>query len=173
MLFSGDVVWFERGREENQTDTFLRIYANSFDIAINQSMVNTTLPAGSTQKDVAQACVDAMNKDESTLHMALGTLTAGMEDAKSPRSRTLYGMPKDILRDVAQTVGGHCFIDPKGKVNIVKPDDPPSASPVVVLNSRTGMIGVPHQNIDGSMSARCLLNPSIPARSNGTAFWYA
>ena len=45
MLFSGDVVWYEKGREQNITDTFLTIYANSFDPAQNSSVVNTLLKA--------------------------------------------------------------------------------------------------------------------------------
>ena len=118
MLFSGDVVWYEKGREQNITDTFLTIYANSFDPAQNSSVVNTLLKAGASQKDVAQACVDAMALVPSLAGPAvtLGVLTAGMDDTKSPRSRTLYGMPKDILRDVAQTFGAFCHVDDQGKV---------------------------------------------------------
>ena len=164
VLFTGDVVWYERGREGNGVDTFLRIYANSTDVAHNQTMINTTLPAGSTQKDVVKACVDAMAKDDPKIK--LGVLTAGMEDVKAPRARTLYGMPREILRDVAQTVGGFVFISEDGKVNILKTtDDLPApagvSDPIIVLNEHTGMIGVPSQNMDGGMSVRMLLNPSV------------
>jgi hypothetical protein len=157
LLFSGPVVWYERGRE-NATDTFLRIYAQSNDRALNLSLVNTTLPAGHTQKDVAQACVDAMAKVQP--RSFLGWLTSGLEDTKSPRSRTLYGMPRDVLRDVAQSHGAFCHIDDTGKVNILKPGDPPP-TPAIVINGTTGMIGIPKQNMDGGISVTTLLNPSI------------
>jgi hypothetical protein len=163
MIFTGDVVWYERGRDSNSTDTFLRIYANSFDVAHNQAVINTTLPAGYTQKDVVQACVDAMAKDNPGVK--LGVLTPGMGDVKSPRGRTLYGMPREILRDTAQSVGGFVYIDAVGRVNILKtgdnlaPADP--NTPIIEFNYKTGMIGIPSQNVDGGMSARCLLNPAI------------
>ena len=160
-LFSGQVVWYERGRE-NATDSFLTIYANCFDIAHSQTVVNTTLPAGYTQKDVVQACVDAMKKDDPNIK--LGTLTAGMEDVKSPRARTLYDMPRNVLRDVAQSVGGFVYIDVFGGVNILKLGDTPATgpdTPLIKFNFLTGLVGVPSQNADGGMSARCLLNPAI------------
>ena len=161
MLFSGNVIWFEKGRE-NATDTFMRIYANSFDQQHNWSMVNTYLPAGHTQKEVVQACVDAMALVPGLQGqaVALGVLTQGMDDTKAPRGRAIYGRPPDVLRDVSQSFGAFFHIDGAGKVNIVKPSDPPR-SPVVVVNSQTGMVGIPHLNMDGGVSVRMLLNPSI------------
>ena len=48
------------------------------------------------------------------------------------------------------------------KSNIVKPGDTLELAPAtVVVNSDTGMIGFPHLNVDGGVSVRMLLNPSI------------
>jgi hypothetical protein len=159
-IFSGSIIWFERGRESG-TDTFLRIYANNFDLSLNNSMVNTVLPAGHTQKDVVKACVDAMAQETDTggLKAKMGHIT-DLGDAKSPRSRTLYGMPRDVLRDVAQTAGGYCHVDEGGGVNIMKEGDE-LPTPAIELNSMSGMVGIPHQNMDGGIQVTSLLNPAL------------
>lgn len=161
-LFSGSVVWFERGRE-SAVDTFLRLHAYTYDRGTNQALVNTVLPAGSTQKDVVKACVDAMAAEPNLdgKKASMGQMTDGLEDKKSPRARTLYGMPKDVLRDVAQTAGAYCSVDDGGKVNILKPGDNIQTTQVVELNSSNGMIDIPHQNMDTSIQVRSLLNPAI------------
>jgi len=161
MLFSGDIIWFERGRE-SATDTFLRIYANNFDPALNSAVINTTLPAGHTQNDVLKACADAMSAAQGSVSsgkVTLGQIT-DLGDAKSPRARTLLGSPRDVVRDVTQTAGGYCYIDGSGKLNLQTLNDPPPQT-ITVVNSQTGMIGIPHQNMDGGISVMTLLNPSI------------
>ena len=75
-----------RGKE-NATDTFLRIYANAFDLAINNALVNTTLPKGNTPRDVVQACIDAINQEKDNVRtpMDLGDVSA-FGDKPSPRT---------------------------------------------------------------------------------------
>lgn len=159
LLFSGNVVWFERGRED-AVNTYLRIYAASFDDAINTSLVNTTLPAGHTQNDVVGKCVDAMqDANSANTKVTVGKVT-DLGSTQSPRGRTLYGTPNAILRDVAQTCGAQNHVDDGGKVNILKPGDT-LPNPPAVLNSKTGMIGIPHQNLDGSISVTSLMNASL------------
>ena len=167
LLFSGSVIWYEKGRETNITDTFLKIYANSFDEARNQSMINTTLKAGHTAKDAVKACADAMNlvPGMSGVAVTMGILVDGIDTSKAARGRTLYGNPDDVLRDIAQSFGCHYNIDDAGKINIVKADGSSSqaatTTSTIVVNSDTGMIGIPHLNMDGGVSVRTLLNPAI------------
>ncbi len=150
VIFDGQVAWYERGRE-NATDTYLQIYANQRDKEINASTINTTLPAGYTQLDVVKACAQAMG-------IPLGYVS-DLGDVKSPRARALYGMARDVLRDVAQTANATSFIQDGKLVVLVQGDALPGS--VVVLNSASGLIGVPAQTLGGGIRAVSLLNPFI------------
>lgn len=163
-LFEGTVIWVERGRE-SATDTYIRIFAANYDIESNLAVVNKNLPAGYTQQDVVQACIDAMNdankqNNSPKAPVTLGQVTQKLSTAQATRGRTLYGTPGQILRDLAQTADAYCHIDYGGQLHIIAQDDS-LPNPVIVLNSQSGMVGIPHQNTDGSISAVSLLNTSI------------
>ena len=59
IIFDGTIKQVRRGRE-SQTDTYLDITAADGDSAYNFAVVNTTLAAGSTSLDHAQACTRSM-----------------------------------------------------------------------------------------------------------------
>ena len=70
----------------------------------------------------------------------------------------MFGMAQDQMRVLADSTLTTWSIQ-NGKVNVVKKDGylPDEA---VVLNSQTGLIGLPEQTQDG-INARCLLNPKL------------
>lgn len=156
-VFQGPINYYRRGRE-SATDTFVEIYAMANDLPVNTATINTTLPAGHTQEDVVKAVALAM----APYGVGLGQITE-LGKEKSPRSRTLYGMAVDVLRDISQTVNANWFLDKEGKLHIIKEDESlkMSDTAIPVLNSKTGMIGVPVQTSDGGVEVRCLLNPSV------------
>ena len=129
------------------------------------AVVNTTLPPGHTPADVVQACVDAMAQYPSGANgdkkVTVGQITSGLDDTHSPRARTCYGMARDPIRDIAQTAGGFAHIDDGGRLNIMKPGETLGQNPIIIINTQTGMVGVPRQNIDGGIQVTCLLNPKI------------
>lgn len=163
-LFEGTVIWIERGRE-SATDTYVRIFAANYDIEQNLAVINKNLPEGYTQEDVIKACIDAMNdankeNNSPNAPVTLGQVTDKLSKAQATRGRTLYGQPSQILRDLAQTADAYCHIDYGGQLHIIAQDDS-LPNPVIVLNSQSGMVGIPHQNTDGSIAAVSLLNTSI------------
>jgi hypothetical protein len=159
IIFNGLVSYFELGRENN-TDLVLIIHAAEADLAWNETPVNATLPAGSTAADVVNACQSEMDKNGKIKLGAMSALSTG----QSPRARTLYGQSKDILRDVTQSNNATAFIS-DGKINVVTKDEVLKL-PTVVLNSTSGMIGIPYQTLDGAINVRSLLNPQLkPAGS--------
>jgi hypothetical protein len=158
-IFNGIVSYFERGRESN-TETVLIIHAQENDLAWNETGMNNTMPAGSTSTDVVKACVAEMGKNGKIELGAMSELSTG----KSPRARTLYGQSRDILRDVTQSEDATAHIA-DGKLNVLKLGDVLLPGQQVVLNSTTGMIGIPYQTLDGAINVRSLLNPQLmPAR---------
>jgi hypothetical protein len=154
VIFDGVVVWFERGRE-NATDTVLVIHANEWDQAWNGTVMNDGLPEGATHEDVVKAVLGVMTP----YGISLGVLSA-LDPAKSPRARAMVGMARDQLRDIAQANDAMAFIDQDGKLNVLKKDDVLS-TPAIVLNTSSGMIGVPRMTLGQGVAVTSLLNPGI------------
>lgn len=154
IIFDGTIVQIRRGRA-NATDTFLDIMAADGDAAYNFAVVNASLAAGSKPEDRLKAITAAMEKYEVTQG---ATPEDGLGDAALPRGKVMFGMAQDHMRDLAASTLTTWSIQ-NGKVNVVKKDGylPDEA---VVLNSQTGLIGLPEQTQDG-INARCLLNPKL------------
>jgi hypothetical protein len=166
VLFVGDVVWFERGRE-NATDTYIKLFAMCFDNLLNTTIVNQTLPAGHNDADVVQACVNAMNSQapfnaDPSNRISIGALPDEIQSSRqSIRARTVFGQTPDVLRDCAQSHNGYAYIDFDNSLIFITQQSGPIARPVIELNSKTGMVGVPHQNMDGSTTLLSLLNANL------------
>lgn len=155
-IFSGQIQQKLIGRENN-TDTYLELIGAEGDEAYNWAFVNKSLSAGYTQKDVHSEIVAPMKE-----HDVTQGATPTFSDAQSPRGRVLYGMCRDQMRTFGQTNNCDWSIN-DGKVNTV-PDGEPLVKEAVVLNSGSGMIGLPQLTING-VNVRCLINPSIQTGS--------
>jgi hypothetical protein len=70
----------------------------------------------------------------------------------------MFGMAREQMNDIAKSTNTSWFVE-NGKVNMIK-DDGYLPGDVVVINSETGMLGVPENTNDG-IEVRCLLNPGI------------
>lgn len=154
VIFDGTIVYIRRGRE-NATDTYLDIFAADGDAAYNFAIVNASLAAGSKPEDRLKAIAAAMEKYGVTQG---ATPADGLGDSELPRGKVLFGMARDSLTDLTSTTLTTWSIQ-NGQINVVEkggylPDE------AVVLNSKTGMIGLPTQTEDG-INVRCLLNPKI------------
>jgi hypothetical protein len=77
---------------------------------------------------------------------------------KLPRGKVLYGAAKDYIKAVADTNNLDWSIQDE-KI-VVLPSTQYLPTEAVVLTSKTGMIGIPQQTIEGIM-VKCLLNPKI------------
>jgi hypothetical protein len=150
-IFSGTIKQFKTGKE-NATDSYLDILAADGDIGYNFGVTNATLPAGHTHLDVIKAAAKAMNLpfDLSAMPDLTGT--------QAIRPKVLFGMARAALRDVARSTDATWSIQ-DGRVQLI-PLDGFLPGEAVVLNSMTGMVGVPELT-DQGVRVRCLLNPKI------------
>ncbi|NTG86212.1 hypothetical protein G6L15_08640 [Agrobacterium rhizogenes] len=152
LIFKGQIIQKRKGRE-NPVDTYLNILAQGSDQAYNHAVVNKTLAAGHTYKDQVMTAYEAMKPFGITLGYV-----ADLGAKKMPRGRVLFGMARDVLRTVAMSTGTSWSIQ-NNQLTVVK-DTEAAPGGAIVLNSRTGMIGLPTQTIDG-IQVQCLLNPMI------------
>lgn len=153
VIFQGNIKQVILGRE-SATDTFIDIIAGDGDRAYNFAIVNTSLAKGSTQTDQINKSIEAMSKKGVTA----GNIGTQSPDKVLPRGKVMYGNARNYLRDAAQTSQSSWSIQDE-KVNFVaKKAYLPGE--IVVLTSKTGMIGTPNQTNEG-VNAKCLLNPNI------------
>jgi len=151
-IFAGYIIWAKKGRE-SPTDTYLEINAADGDFGYTYAKMTGSLAAGHTNKDIKKM-VDRSFKE---LKVDKGH-EAEMPETKYPRGRVLYGMTRDIARNLAQTTG-HTWSIQEGKYTTVKLD---SVLPdeEIVLRADTGLIGMPQQTADGVI-AKSLLSPYL------------
>ena len=149
-IFKGTISYYESGKS-SVTETVLVIHANDSDRALNGYPINLTLEAGHTQSDVVTACIKAMGAQP-------GFITA-LDPSKSPRGRACVGMPKDVLRDIADANGATVSVE-NNKVNILKHGET-FAEHSLVLNSKSGMVNSPVLTMDGAIQVTSLLNSRL------------
>jgi hypothetical protein len=142
LIFKGQIIQKRSGRE-NPVDTYLNIIAQGGDQAYNHAVVSKTLAAGHTYRDQVMTAYEALEP---------------FGDKKMPRARVMFGMARDILRTIAISTGTSWSIQ-NNELTVTKNNEPKEGG-AIVLNSRTGLIGLPIQSIDGIL-VTCLLNPQI------------
>lgn len=151
-IFGGSIKQIRIGRE-NATDTFVDIIAADGDTAYNFATINATLAAGWAATDVYNAIL---------LSLKPYGVTAGYAPTfpatKGTRGKSMYGMTRDYLRELANSVGSYWYIQ-DGRLNII-PIAGYIPGPAQVITDKTGMVGVPVQTVDG-ITVKCLLNPAI------------
>lgn len=152
-IFRGEVIQVRGPGRETPTDTYLNIQAAASQRAHSYAVVNKTLAAGHTFRDQVDAVLEAMKP----FGVTAGYI-ADLGNVRMPRGRAMFGMARNQLRAICMTVGASWFISGT-KLNIVKNNESLPGE-AVVLNSNTGMIGMPVQTIEG-VEARCLLNPRL------------
>lgn len=157
-IFKGEIKQKRIGRE-NPTDTYVIINAATAERAYNNAIVNKTLKAGSTGEDLYKACLEAMKP----FGIKQGQIPPSLAKIRYPTPLVLYGMAKDHLRSLAFSAGANWNL--RDEYLDVIPKDGVREGGAVVLNSATGLIGMPVQTELGVI-ARCLINPQIGI--NGT-----
>lgn len=152
-IFEGEIVQRRGPARENPTDTYVNLLVKGGQRAHSYGIVNKTLSAGHTFRDQVDACLEALKPYGITAgHISdLGTV-------KMPRGRAMFGMVRNQLRAICSSVGATWWIEGK-KLNILKSTETMPGN-AVVINSETGMIGMPVQTIEG-IEVKCLLNPKI------------
>ncbi|RXA96957.1 hypothetical protein [Yersinia sp. 2105 StPb PI] len=155
-IFSGDIRYTITGRD-NPTDTFILIQAIDGHNAFINATINQTVATGYTVADINQLLM----RNLEPFGITQGIMPE-MPPTVFPRGKTMYGMTRDYLDNVAkQCKSTWQFVN--GKVDMVPNDK--YVHEAIVLNSNTGLIGMPQQTIGSGVNVRCLINPNI--RLNG------
>lgn len=159
-IFTGTIKQFRQGKERN-IDRFLDIFAADGDLAHNFGVVNTSLPAGSTQQTQLQTLANAMNvpggQSISLDPNATKSLTPG-GILPQPRGKVFLGLARTYMRNLSSTYNARWSIQ-NGKLTVI-PLNGYLPGEAVVINSTTGMIGQPVATEQG-IEVVCLLNPQI------------
>jgi len=156
VIFDGEIRYSITGKE-NPVDSYVLIQATDSQQAYSTSITHETLAAGYTVADTQKALMRtfAVNGAEQ------GNLPA-MPPTVFPRGRTMLGMTRDYMDNVAQQcTATWMFVD--GKMEMVADNE--VVHEAIELNGDTGLIGRPQQTIDNGLNARILINPNV--RVNG------
>lgn len=160
LIFDGTVRQVFRGKDTvpsirqgriSQTDTYLEICAGEGDDPYNFASVNTTLASGYTDEDTAKTLSGAMGTD-------LGPLPYQFGGNPAPRGKVMFGMARDYMRNL--TVPNQSRWSFQGNTLQIIGNTAYLEGEEVVLNAKTGMLGMPEQTNDG-IRIECLLNPKI------------
>ncbi len=152
LIFSGQIQYSYSGRE-NPTDTYVVIQAADGDQAHNFAVLNTTLAAGYTQQDVHTALMKPIG-----VYDIVAGATPEFATTKAPRGKPMFGMHRDEVSSLAAQCKATWRYE-NGRLQMV-PENAYLAD-AIVLNSKTGLIGMPEQTIKGGINVKCLINPNI------------
>jgi len=155
-IFSGDIRFTVTGRD-NPTDTWVLIQAIDGHQAFMNASVTTTLAAGYTVADVHSAAMDSFSP-----YGVTKGITGDTPATVFPRGRVLYQSTRDVMDNVASQSGATWQLV-AGQAQMVPTDK--YVQEAIVLNSDTGLIGMPQQTMGAGVNVRCLINPNI--RLNG------
>jgi hypothetical protein len=151
-VFAGAVKQFRFGRDNN-VDHYVDILASDGDVGYNFGVIASTLAAGTSTRDAINAAVKAMGLPP--VRKAPVQFGAGQTYI---RAKVAFGMGRNVLRDTARSLDASWSIT-NGEVQFT-PLTGYQPGEAVVLNSKTGLIGIPELTNDG-VRCRCLMNPKI------------
>lgn len=155
-IFSGDIRFTITGRE-TPTDTFVLIQAIDSHQAFLYASVTTSIAAGYTVADLHAATMQSFNPFGVTQG-----ITGAMPTTVFPRGRVIYQSSRNLMDNIAEQCNATWqLVD--GQLQMVPEDK--YIHEAIVLNSRTGLIGMPQQTMGAGVNVRCLINPNI--RVNG------
>lgn len=154
VLFKGKIMQ-TRNLRVDTTDTVLAILATDGSEPRNYAIVNKTLYKGHTHLDRAMACADAMK----AMGLGIGYIDReALTKITFPRGAALFGNVKYHLRDICHATQTQWSIQ-NGKLQILA-NDKALPGGAIVLNSKTGLVGMAVQTIQG-IEGTCLLNGNI------------
>lgn len=156
LIFSGEIRYSVTGKD-SPIDSYVLIQAADTDLAFATSITSQTLAAGYTTEDM----FNLLMKDFEAKGATVGR-TPVFPPTVFPRGRALFGMTRHLMDNVAAQCGATWqFVD--GQLNMLPEGE--YMHDAIVLNSATGLIGMPQQTIGNGVNVRALINPNI--RVNG------
>jgi hypothetical protein len=156
-IFDGDIIQSMRDRDDN-VDYILKLVCIDGDSFLNNNIIKMTLNSGVTQRQIVENIAANANKPTE-----VGRITADLSDAKLPRGKVFFGVPKGYLRNVSNGNGANFWIE-DNQLQVASPTDDFNASDAIVITPQNGMIGIPAQTEYG-VQVKCLLDPRIKLMS--------
>lgn len=156
IIFKGTIKRIKTGKE-TAIDTFLEIQAADGDLLKNYGFVNKTLSSGQTLQQQADSIASDMISKKA-ISSADTSALASTGGVVSLRGTVLFGLAGAHLDDIANSGNCSWFIE-DGKLVFVS-NDSYLPGDAIVLNSQTGLIGVPEATING-IEMTALLNPDL------------
>lgn len=153
VLFNGQVYQMRVGKERN-TDTFLDIFAQDGSMSHYTDSMNTTFSKGYNNTDVYNALGASLGKWGVTTNPP----PMGLDGPAAVRGKVLYGKTTSHITSLAFNNNFTWAIQDMQLQAIPKYSFAPGS--LVVVNSETGMIGIPEQT-DQGIQCTVLLNPAI------------
>ena len=157
VIFSGTIRQYRIGKENNK-DSYLDILASDGDIGYNQAVVNKAYAKGSKPEQFLDDLGTSLQASPDI--QINNTLASGAIINPSIRGVVLVGMARARLRNQVNSLDASWSLQ-GGVVTIIpytgyafKDEEVP------VINSNTGMIGVPEQTQEG-IKVTCLLNSKL------------
>ena len=161
VIFKGTIKQYKKGRL-NATDSYLTIYAADGDPDMNLTYIAKSYEKGGNYEGTVQEGIKKSFEEMKTAigHMDPATVsgTIGGVAPKFLRGPTLWGLSIDVAKSYERTLGRVWSIQ-NGVLQVVGRTNYHPGE-VVVINSDTGMIGVPEVTQDG-IHVQCLLNPMM------------
>lgn len=155
VIFSGTTKQFERGHQ-NQTESYLKIFAADWDLGYTRSTINTTLPPNWTYDQLQKE----LNRQWAERGVNPGYRDPFITAGQNARSKIVFGMNVDEQHDLAATTN-MVFSVEDGKLKLMKADRSTNLPlPPIKLNAATGLIGWAKSTNQG-IQFTCLLNPGM------------
>ena len=155
LIFTGSVTQVRRGKE-NAVDRYLDIIGQDGDRMFNFATMNQPVAANSTIGDRFNQVLKLLQPFGVT-RGSVPDLNA-LNPTKFPRGVAMQGMARDVLRDLAKSLGCDWCVE-DGKINLI-PYDSVLPGGAIILDPTSGMIDAPEQTIDG-LVVRCLMNYNV------------
>ena len=152
MIFSGDIRFTVTGKD-NIVDSWILVQACDSEEAFVSAFVSATIQKGYTTEDVYNLLMTSLKP------YGIGRgVTPVFPSTVFPRGRAFFGYVHNYLDEVAAQCKATWQFS-YGKVDMIARDT--AAHQAVVLNSNTGLVGMPQQTIGAGVNVRCLINSGI------------
>lgn len=153
IIFKGDVFQVRRGRE-SQTDTWFCILAQAGNQALSTAVVRKEFPAGTTPKQMQ----DFIKEEYKNYGVDTGYMCKVSESQGLPRSKSVFAPLQEFLKQFCKDNNAEAIIE-DDTIKML-PLGESTGAPAYVLNTRTGLVGMPQLTTDG-LNVTCLLNPRL------------
>lgn len=152
VIFRGELVEPVRDMSDNVTFR-LTLNCLASDSMINQGFVAFSISKGQSARSLVTNLAS-----RASVPTPLGEISPQLSTSQLPRGKTVFGLTRDYLRQIAQG-NNLAFHTADGKVNLLAASDPPQGE-ILNLSPGSGLIGQPAQSGLG-VTFKCLLNPAI------------